>query len=61
MKAKVLHEVPDLEIEAEGYSTWQIENYRALSKKEHGPIFKCGGHPWFAIIRVFLRNCAVSD
>lgn len=46
MKARILPEVPDLEIESEGVHTWEIENYRNLSKKEHGPIFQVGGHPW---------------
>lgn len=26
--------------------TWKVENWRSLSKKEHGPIFKAGGFPW---------------
>ncbi|MCJ1395349.1 hypothetical protein MMC18_008233 [Xylographa bjoerkii] len=56
MKARVLHEVPDLEIEAEGYSTWQIENYRGLSKKEHGPMFECGGHPWRILLFPYGNN-----
>ena len=38
--------LPDLEVEAEGYHTWHIENYRTLSKKEHGPVFEVGGYPW---------------
>ena len=27
--------------------TWSIENWRQLQKKEHGPIFKAGGFPWY--------------
>ena len=46
MKVRIQHEIPDLEIEAETYSTWHIENYRQLTKKERGPIFNCGGYPW---------------
>ncbi|MCJ1245607.1 hypothetical protein MMC30_002811 [Trapelia coarctata] len=46
MKAQILPEIPDLEIEAEGHNTWCIENYRSLAKREHGPIFQCGGFPW---------------
>ncbi|UPK93680.1 hypothetical protein LCI18_004615 [Fusarium solani-melongenae] len=26
--------------------TWTVENWRTLSKKEHGPIFQAGGFPW---------------
>ena len=46
MKARLMPQIPDLEIEAEGYDTWSIESYRSLAKKEHGPIFHVGGHPW---------------
>ena len=27
-------------------STWEIQGWRDLSKKEHGPIFMAGGYPW---------------
>lgn len=47
MKARILPIIPDLEIEAEGHNTWCIENYRSLGKREHGPIFECGGFPWW--------------
>lgn len=50
MKARVLVKLPDLEIESEAIHTWNIENYRGLSKKERGPKFDCGGHPWYAEI-----------
>lgn len=26
--------------------TWTIENWRNLSKREHGPVFQAGGFPW---------------
>ncbi|KAF5005389.1 hypothetical protein FDECE_8153 [Fusarium decemcellulare] len=26
--------------------TWTVENWRSLSKKEHGPVFQAGGFPW---------------
>lgn len=47
MKTRFLPPLPDLEIENEGYHTWEITNYRSLSKREHGPTFKVGGHPWY--------------
>ncbi|KAI9828435.1 MAG: hypothetical protein M1832_002863 [Thelocarpon impressellum] len=46
MKAKLFQDSGDLEIETEAVSTWKIEGWRHLKKKEHGPIFECGGHPW---------------
>jgi len=27
--------------------TWQVDGWRQLSKKEHGPIFQAGGSPWY--------------
>ncbi len=50
MKARVLPKIPDLEIECEAVHTWHIENYRLLSKKERGPKFDCGGHPWCVLL-----------
>ena len=47
MKTRVLPELPDLEIADEAISTWNIEDYRSLQQKERGPIFECGGHPWY--------------
>lgn len=31
---------------ADAVYTWHIEGWRRLSKKEHGPVFEAGGHPW---------------
>ncbi|KAI1615479.1 ubiquitin thiolesterase [Exophiala viscosa] len=46
MKRHVLIDLPDTEPEAETYNTWHIEKWRTLSRREHGPTFECGGHPW---------------
>lgn len=46
MMAKVLPENPDLETEAQTYNTWNIENWTKMRRKEHGPVFDCGGAPW---------------
>lgn len=46
MKRLVLKELPDLETESEAVSTWNIEGWRHLPKRTHGPTFYCGGHPW---------------
>ena len=26
--------------------TWEIKNWRSLSRREHGPVFDAGGFPW---------------
>ena len=46
MKERILPLLPDLEVEHEATHTWHIENYRSLTRKERGPKFDCGGHPW---------------
>lgn len=50
MMAKVLPENPDLETEAQTYHTWNIENWTKLRRKEHGPVFECGGAPWWVFL-----------
>ena len=30
-------------------NTWTIEQWRRLSKKEHGPVFQAGGFPWYVL------------
>lgn len=44
--ARVLPKDPELETEAEAHHTWHIKEWRKLKKKEHGPVFECGGAPW---------------
>lgn len=46
MKERWMPAIPDLEIEAEATHTWDIEGWRTLPKRTHGPIFQAGGHPW---------------
>ncbi|KAK9546263.1 ubiquitin-specific protease ubp15 [Aspergillus fumigatus] len=46
MMARILPKDPDLETADEAYHTWHIQDWRKLKKKEHGPIFQCGGFPW---------------
>lgn len=48
MKARILPELPDQETESEAVFTWRIEGWRNMAKKERGPTFQCGGHPWWA-------------
>lgn len=32
------------------HNTWSIENWRAMGKREHGPIFQAGGYPWCVMV-----------
>lgn len=43
---RLLPELPDQETEAEAIDTWEIRDWRSLPRREHGPVFKCGEHPW---------------
>jgi ubiquitin carboxyl-terminal hydrolase 7 len=49
MMERVLPKTPDLETEEETYHSWHIENWRKLDRKLHGPVFKCGGSPWWVM------------
>jgi hypothetical protein len=31
---------------------WAIENWRDHPRRDHGPIFEAGGHPWYTISRI---------
>lgn len=54
--AKHMPPIPDQETEAEAISTWEIRNWRDLSRREHGPVFDCGGHPWRILFFPFGNN-----
>ncbi|KAL8772774.1 MAG: hypothetical protein Q9209_002119 [Squamulea sp. 1 TL-2023] len=56
MKARILPQVSDLETEFETVYTWEIENYRNLTRKERSPKFECGGHPWRILLFPFGNN-----
>ena len=53
MKIRLLPRLPDLEIEDEAVSTWNIEDYRDLPTKVRGPKFVCGGHPWYELVATY--------
>ncbi|KAK4148186.1 uncharacterized protein C8A04DRAFT_33677 [Dichotomopilus funicola] len=36
--------------------TWSVEGWRALLKKEHGPLFHAGGYPWRILLFPFGNN-----
>ncbi|KAI4226189.1 MAG: hypothetical protein L6R36_003370 [Xanthoria steineri] len=56
MKARILPLLPDLEPESESIYTWDIENYRSLTRRERSPKFECGGHPWRILLFPFGNN-----
>lgn len=47
MMAKLLPEDSEYETEDRAYHTWHIQDWRKLRRKEHGPVFECGGAPWY--------------
>ncbi|KAI8933294.1 hypothetical protein NX059_009921 [Plenodomus lindquistii] len=53
---KHLPESPDYETEAEAHHTWEITDWRTLTRREHGPIFECGGHPWRILFFPYGNN-----
>jgi ubiquitin carboxyl-terminal hydrolase 7 len=53
---KHMAELPDQETEAETYHTWEIKDWRSLIKREHGPLFECGGHPWRILMFPYGNN-----
>lgn len=46
MRDRFLPALPDYETEAEAVFTWDIQNWRSLPRRTHGPVFHCAGHPW---------------
>ena len=46
MKLRVLPKDTDLETDSEAVHTWVIDDWRHLEKKQRGPKFECGKHPW---------------
>ena len=48
---------PDLETVDETHFTWEIDNWRQMSRKERGPVFHCAGQPWRILFFPFGNNC----
>lgn len=46
----------EIETEAETHHTWEIRDWRNLSRREHGPVFECGGHPWRILFFPYGNN-----
>ena len=53
---KHMPEIPDQDTEAETYHTWEIKDWRTLTRREHGPVFQCGGHPWRVLFFPYGNN-----
>ncbi|KAF2269585.1 ubiquitin carboxyl-terminal hydrolase-like protein [Lojkania enalia] len=53
---KHMPELPDQETEAEAWNTWEIREWRTLTRREHGPVFHCGGHPWRILFFPYGNN-----
>ncbi len=56
IKPRVLPEIPDQEVKSESYHTWHIDKWTNLGRKEHGPVFECGGAPWRVLFFPFGNN-----
>ncbi|KAJ4293603.1 ubiquitin-specific protease ubp15 [Kalmusia sp. IMI 367209] len=53
---KHMPELVDQETEAEACHTWEIRDWRTLTRREHGPVFECGGHPWRILFFPYGNN-----
>ncbi|KAF1945532.1 cysteine proteinase [Clathrospora elynae] len=47
---------PEYETEDEVHNTWEIKDWRQLTRREHGPTFECGGHPWRILFFPYGNN-----
>lgn len=56
MKKRFMPEIADLETEAEAAHTWEIKEWRSMARREHGPVFKCAGHPWRILFFPYGNN-----
>ncbi|SPN97218.1 probable ubiquitin-specific processing protease 21 [Cephalotrichum gorgonifer] len=57
LKELVLPPLPeDPPILEDAVHTWSIEAWNSLSKKEHGPTFEAGGHPWRILLFPYGNN-----
>ncbi|KAF2201039.1 ubiquitin carboxyl-terminal hydrolase 21 [Delitschia confertaspora ATCC 74209] len=49
-------ELPDQETEDVAIHTWQIKDWRAQPRRQHGPVFECGGYPWRILFFPYGNN-----
>ncbi|KAK9471279.1 uncharacterized protein V1510DRAFT_420556 [Dipodascopsis tothii] len=50
MMNKLCPPLDELEVETEAYSIWNIDSWKKLEKKLHGPAFKCGDFEWRVLL-----------
>ncbi|KAH7353142.1 hypothetical protein BKA66DRAFT_277895 [Pyrenochaeta sp. MPI-SDFR-AT-0127] len=53
---KHMPELPEHETAAQVYNTWEIKDWRTLTRREHGPLFECAGHPWRILFFPYGNN-----
>ncbi|KAF1836080.1 cysteine proteinase [Decorospora gaudefroyi] len=56
MKRHMPKNTLEYETEAEVYNTWEIKEWRQLTRREHGPVFECGGYPWRILFFPYGNN-----
>ena len=56
LKKRFFVDVADHEVEYEASHTWKIENWKSLERKERGPVFSCGPHPWRILFFPYGNN-----
>ncbi|EON63096.1 hypothetical protein W97_02323 [Coniosporium apollinis CBS 100218] len=56
MIARHMPPLPDLEVETEAINTWEIKDWRTMRRREQGPIFKAGEHPWRVLFFPYGNN-----
>ncbi|KAF1848153.1 cysteine proteinase [Cucurbitaria berberidis CBS 394.84] len=53
---KHMPESEENETEDQVYNTWEIKDWRTLTRREHGPVFECAGHPWRVLFFPYGNN-----
>ncbi|KAF2865809.1 hypothetical protein BDV95DRAFT_553981 [Massariosphaeria phaeospora] len=53
---KHMPELADQETEAEAFHTWELSDWRSMTRREQGPVFNCGGHPWRILFFPYGNN-----
>ncbi|KAF2663246.1 cysteine proteinase [Microthyrium microscopicum] len=56
IKAAYMPPLTDLETLDEAHHTWDIEGWRTMPRREHGPTFTCAGFPWRVLFFPFGNN-----
>lgn len=51
----------DLEVEATTVSHWEIEDWRGLDKRVHGPEFEVAGYKWCVLFEKVSLCIGIED